>query len=284
MTHTKNYYRIVLCSILFGLALLLCTQKSIVASADTQVKEGRGYYIDDEAGLITDESSMETIVNNCKTIYSNYDTEVFILTKNSIPGNRKHYLEITADAHEVTDAVLLLINMDSNNRGYEIQGYGSAEFALDDKRIESVLDRMYPDMVDGNYTDAIFTFIGSVNSACQSFDYQDYEENPQHYVPHGETDYRKGIYNPWSQLFFAIVIAVIIVIIMVANSGGKVTVDQNTYLDRTDSRILARYDHYIRTTTTKRRKPSDSSSSGGHSSGGGRSSGGRSHSGGGRSF
>lgn len=284
MTHTKNYYRIILCAILFGLALLLCTQKSIVGTADAQAKEGNGYYIDDEAGLITDESSLDMIVNYCETIYSSYDTEVFILTKNSIPGSRKQYLEDTADAHEVTNAVLLLINMDSSNRGYEIQGYGSAEFAIDDDRIESILDQMYPDMVDGNYTDAIYAFVSHVYNACQSFDYQDYEDNPQDYVPHGETDYRKGIYNPWTQLFFAVVIAVIIVIIMVANSGGKVTVDQNTYLDRTDSRILARYDHYIRTTTTKRRKPSDSSSSGGHSSGGGRSSGGRSHSGGGRSF
>lgn len=243
------------------------------------------YTVSDEAGLIDSQDNLDFIADSCEKIYQEFDTEVFILTRNSIPTNsRKQYLEDYADANAVEDAVMLLINMDSNNRGYEIQGYGSAEFAVSDSRIEDILDEMYGDMAAGNYTNAINTYVQEVYYACTSFDYQDYEENPDDYVPHGATNYNSGMYNPLMQLACSAGIALIIVILMVSSSGGKVTVNQSTYLDKSDSRLLARYDHYIRTSTSKRRKPSDSGGSGGRRGGGGVSSGGRSHSGGGRSF
>ena len=73
-------------------------------------------------------------------------------------------------------------------------------------------------------------------------------------------------------------------LLMLFNSKGKVTVNRNTYMDPNNSRLLGHWDRYIHTTTTKRRKPQENHSSGGHSGGGGVSSGGHSHSGGGRSF
>lgn len=245
------------------------------------------YTISDEAGLIDSQDNLDSIANGCERIYQEFDTEVYILTRNSIPTNsRKKYLEDYADMNAVEDAVMLLINMDSNNRGYEIQGYGSAEFSISDSRIEDILDEMYGDMVAGNYTDAINTYVQEVYYACTSFDYQDYDENPDNYIPHSNgPDYNSRLYHPLMQLACAAGIALIIVIIMVSNSGGKTTVNQSTYLDKSDSRLLARYDHYVRTSTSKRRKPSDSSGSGRSGGGGGGvSSGGRSHSGGGRSF
>lgn len=240
--------------------------------------------ISDEAGLIAGDEQMSRIADACEEIYVSYDTEVIIMTRNSIPSSREKYLEDYADSIGGGDVVMLLINMDSNNRGYEIQGYGSAEFAVDDSTIENILDNMYDDMVAGNYTDAIETFVYNVDTACALFDYEDYENHPEAYTPHTNgPDYREGVYNPLFQLVCSAAIALIAVMIMVYNSGGKMTVNQSTYLDRSDSRLLARYDHYIRTSTSKRRKPSNSSSGGGHR-GGGVSSGGHSHSGGGRRF
>lgn len=240
--------------------------------------------ISDEAGLIAGQEQLSRITDACEEIYASYDTEVIIMTRNSIPSSRKKYMEDYADSIGGGDVVMLLINMDSGNRGYEIQGYGSAEFAVDDSTIENILDNMYSDMVNGNYASAIETFVDNVDTACYRFDYADYESHPEDYTPHTNgPDYKQGIYNPLFQIVCSFAIALIIVIIMVSNSGGKMTVNQSTYLDRSDSRLLARYDHYIRTTTSKRRKPSDSGSGGGHS-GGGVSSGGHSHSGGGRSF
>lgn len=268
------HIRLFPCLALLLFCLIACFPK--VAAAKSTIS--------DEAGLIAGEDQLSRITDACEEIYASYDTEVIIMTRNSIPSSRKKYMEDYADSIGGGDVVMLLINMDSNDRGYEIQGYGSAEFAVDDSTIENILDNMYNDMVEGNYTGAIETFVDNVDTACYRFDYEDYENHPEDYTPHTNgPDYKQGIYNPLIQLVYSAGIALIVVIVMVYNSGGKMTVNQSTYLDRSDSRLLARYDHYIRTSTSKRRKPSDSSGGSGHS-GGGVSSGGHSHSGGGRSF
>lgn len=76
----------------------------------------------------------------------------------------------------------------------------------------------------------------------------------------------------------ALGLAAMIVGKMVSNSGGRVTVNRQTYEDANVSGVLEHRDQYLHTTTTKRKieKSSSSSSSGG---GGGTTSGGHSHSG-----
>lgn len=256
----------------------------IIACFCSMTDASAATYIYDEAMLLDDEALEETIISICADIEQKYDTTIYILTRNSVPNeNYKRYLEDYADAEEVTNAVFLLIDM--GGRGFEIQGYGSAEFAVDDNTIENTLDDMMPYMSDGDYGMAIYTFVTDVEYACRYFNYENYENNPDQYVPHTEKSVSAGdiFSNPLVQLVICVIIALIILAIMISNSGGKVTTNPGTYLDRSSSRVLARYDHYVRTTTTKRRKPSNNSGGGSHH-GGGVSSGGRSHSGGGRSF
>ena len=72
------------------------------------------------------------------------------------------------------------------------------------------------------------------------------------------------------ELVIAIVVGLIAIAIMVGNAGGKNTTNCNTYLDPTNSRVLAKRDRYIRTSVNKRKiEKSDSSSSSGGGGGGG---------------
>ena len=84
----------------------------------------------------------------------------------------------------------------------------------------------------------------------------------------------------WFQIIASLTIAGIAVSVMAYNSGGRITVNEGTYRDFSNSRVIERNDNYIRTSVTKRRKPSDDNqNSGGSGGGGGVSSGGHSHSG-----
>jgi uncharacterized protein len=80
------------------------------------------------------------------------------------------------------------------------------------------------------------------------------------------------------------VIGAIAVGIMAYGSGGRVTVNNRTYMDGKNSKVVASRDDYIRTVTTRVRRPSNNNGGGRSSGGGGISSGGSSHSGGGRGF
>jgi len=71
---------------------------------------------------------------------------------------------------------------------------------------------------------------------------------------------------------------------MAYGSGGRVTVNNRTYLDNQHSNLINRRDDYIRTVTTRARKPSNNNGDGRSSGGGGISLDGYSHSGGGREF
>lgn len=229
--------------------------------------------ITDEAFLFSDEELQE-LTQKGDLIYDQHQVDVYIMTRNSLPNGQYFisYMEDYADAMEVTDAILLLINMDPSDRVYEIEGYGKAETYLNENRCGKVLDSMQSDMRSGNYFDAVSIgldksnkYLGAKDSALADA----VIDSPLFTIP--------------VHLLIAVLIAGIIVGTWVYRSGGTMSVGAFTYMNQNSSRVLARHDQYIRTTTTKRRKPE--SSGGGGSGGSGISSGGRSHSGGGgRSF
>ena len=95
-----------------------------------------------------------------------------------------------------------------------------------------------------------------------------------------ERDYARIVHA-----IFAFGITFIIMWIMVARSGGRITVNKSTYMDEYRSKIVAKEDKYIRTKRTKRRISNDNnrshrSSSGSRRFGSSRRSGGGSHGGG----
>lgn len=80
----------------------------------------------------------------------------------------------------------------------------------------------------------------------------------------------------WFQLLLAAIIGFLIVLCNAIHMGGKMTVNDRTYLDESRSRLVGKHDHYIRTSVTKTKRSSDNDS-GNSSSGGGDSGGSGGH-------
>lgn len=80
----------------------------------------------------------------------------------------------------------------------------------------------------------------------------------------------------WFQLGLGLLVGTIVVLILVRNSGGKMTTNGKTYMNKSFSGLIGRRDIYTHTTYVRTRKSSSSSGS--------RSGGGRSHSSGGGRF
>jgi uncharacterized protein len=259
----------------------------------------------DFSGLFSDQE-----VSELEGIFKKYGVEGLIdivaITVDSLDSiTRKKYLEDFYDEYgfgydkEFGDAVLLLINMDPADRGVEIQGYGMAEYYVNNDRIEYMLDDITELLKSGDYYEAMEEY------AKQAAYYMNQEKGVKVEPATGDQNTGNGygessydgpsdyygekedniFYNTLVQLGIALAIGGISVGVMAANSGGRITVHNRTYLNEGTSGVVDSRDDYIRTTTTKVRKPQNNNNGGGRSSGGGGiSSGGNSHSGGGRGF
>jgi len=278
-----------LTGILFLIFFFLCISAPKVSFASEVT------HVTDDASIFTD-TEKEDLEEQCRQFYESNNVNVVVLTTNSIDVTRKKYIEAYYDPMEtvLSDAVILLINMDSSDRGIELQGYGSCEYTMSNDRGEMVLDAIAPYLQDGAYFDSMTEFLQEVDYYVNlepTTTYQHTEQDNQNYNEDYYTD-RQNSNSKTSfaakslrNLAIAVVMAVVIVFIMAYNSGGRMTANQGVYLDASHSRILGQYDHYIRTTTTRVPKPKpQNNSSGGGFGGGGVSSGGNSHSGAGRSF
>lgn len=146
----------------------------------------------------------------------------------------------------------------------DVSGQGAIKEKLDNSRCLKVVDEMKPDLTDGNLYGASVTFIKTVDRYIK--------------VRPGISPDFFLLKLPF-QLLIGFLLALIIILIMIHNSGGKVTVTQNTYLDAKSPGVIGRYDRFVRKTVTKRKIET---SSGSHSSGGSSGGGGGSH--GGSSF
>lgn len=249
------YSLICLFTVLFVL-LPLGSTTTYAAAGDQKIFDSYGLFTDKEISKLKDIS---------KEYGEAGKVDIVIITTDELDGKtREQYLEDFYDANgfgynkEFGDAVLILINMSSNDRGVEILGFGEAEKYISGSRKDRILDDIVPMLSGGKYYNAM----------------AEYSKQVAYYMN------QKGIFfNIFFQLAIALVIGGVAVIIMALQSGGKITVSNRTYLDEQHSKLIASQDNYIRTTTTRVRKPTNNSSGGG-----GVSSGGHSHSGGGRSF
>lgn len=224
--------------------------------------------ITDEAHLFAEEQ-LSDLRSTGNSISETYQVDFHIMTRETLDGEYfMYYMERYADDNEIEDAILILISMEPGNRIYEIEGYGQTQNFLTDSRCIKILDLMEYDMRAGNYYNAVNKALNRCNL------YLGKESSPI-----ADTVMESPFFKSWVQLILCICLAAIIVGVWVYNSGGKMTVHGKDYLNEGNSRILARHDHYIRTTVSKRVKPSESS--GGGRGGSGVSRGGRSHSGGG---
>ncbi|WP_193556091.1 TPM domain-containing protein [Paenibacillus ginsengarvi] len=161
------------------------------------------------------------------------------------------------------NAVILM--MDMKNREVYLAGFYKAKELLDDARLKKIRTRISPDLTSGDYQLAFKTYIQT------AYDYMGYRAgvNPDNLL-----------FNIWFQLIVSLVIGGVIVWIMVRNSGGRITINRQTYEDSRTSGVLERHDQYLNTTITKQKiEKNNGRGSGGGGGGGGTTGGGHSHSG-----
>lgn len=210
-------------------------------------KQNLDYYI-----LLTDELEGVTV-----------PADESIRRSSTVNLSEEFYNMLQASGVQQKDcAILTIFYPGVNGQNYaDISGQGTIKEKLDDSRCQQVFDKIVPDLKDGDLYNACITYLKTVDRYIKVRP----GINPELFL----------LKLPF-QLLIGFVIALIIVLIMVHNSGGKVTVTQSTYLDSRSPGVIGRYDRFVRKTTTKRKI--ETSSGGGHSSGGG--GGGGSHGGG----
>lgn len=158
-----------------------------------------------------------------------------------------------------------ILTIDMQHREVYLAGFYKAKKYLDDVRVNQIRNKISPYLSSEDYFQASKLFI----------------ETAHHYM-----GYRPGV-NPenilfkgWFQLIVALAVAGVVVSVMAYHSEGRVTVNDRTYLDTNQSRVIEKKDEYIRTSVTKTKKPSSNNNGGGGGfTGGGFTGGGHSHSG-----
>lgn len=228
-------------------------------------------HIYDQAGLLS-----ETEISDLEAYAAEKSREqgadFLLLTTNSTDGQMIQtymgdFFDGWADENGQENAVLLTIDMGSRN--FYLAGFGTAETRLDNQRVELVLDRITPYMVEGQYAGAFRETI----------------ETSDRYM-----EYRPGVnpesifFKTWFHAAAGLLLGGIIVGSMLYNSGGRNTTTAATYIDRDNTRVTRDSDRFRNKTVTRRRIPKNNNSGGGFGGGGGMTGGGRSFSGGGRSF
>lgn len=192
---------------------------------------------------------------------------------------------------ESYDGLILLINMD--DREVYISTTGEAIEYFTDARINSILDKVYVCLTQGNYIEGSRTFLDEV----EKFVEKGIPSNQYTYDENTGISSRENIDVSISQkndlinrtiiyLLISLGIGGISVGIMAMNNKGKTTTNQSTYLDSNSFKLINSQERHVNTKVTF--VNIDTKSNSGSKSVGRstvhRSSSGRSHGGGGRKF
>lgn len=251
-----------LLALFFYVAIAAPFLMNIAAATSNQDKT----LIYDDAHLLS-QADMNELNAMANKYGAERQTDIIILTSENTEN--KDVVDIVEDfydkqgpGYDKAHGNAVILTLDMNNRDVYIAGFGKDEEYLDDSRATKVREKITPYLSDGDYKGGFEKFIKETNRYL-GFKPGVNPDNP--------------LFNIWVQLGGALVIGALVVGVMVFRSGGRVTVDGDTYEDVGRSGVLEHEDRYIRTTVTKRKieKNNDNSSGGG----GGTSDGGYSHSG-----
>lgn len=142
------------------LVLVLCACTAVPAFA----AEEKAPCLLDLAGLLT-ESEADALEVKLEAIADKFSVQVAILTMPTCDGEnheayaKNFYREGGYGLGENKDGILLLIDMDEDNRGWAIYGKALGADAMTSSVIESVGEDMTPDLKDGNYAAAFDIFV-----------------------------------------------------------------------------------------------------------------------------
>ncbi|WP_128655478.1 TPM domain-containing protein [Paenibacillus sp. 598K] len=247
--------------LMLAIGLLLLPTSSLAADKQR---------IFDEAGLLSDSARAE--LETLAASYSETHQTDFILyttdREHSVDAKRltQDFYDERGPGYNKSFGNAAIMTVDMYTRDVYIAGFYHAKEYLDDARIQKVLDYVAPQLTNGDYAEAFRQFLE------RSDYYMSFEPgfNPDNIL-----------FKTWFQVAVSLALGALVVGVMAYRSGGRVTINRQTYEDSASSGVLAHRDTYLRTTTTKTKIPKNNGGGGG---GGGMTRGGHSHSGGGRSF
>ncbi|MGE6260093.1 TPM domain-containing protein [Heyndrickxia sporothermodurans] len=274
----------------FMIAFLLLMPFGTLAKAQAF---DRHKYIYDYAGLLKDKE-VKKLQSLSSKLGKERDTAFIVITVDGTDGKElEQYVEDFYDdndpGYNQPDGNAVFLAIDMEERDVHLAGYGKAEDYLDDGRLDSIREEITPVLSDGNYFQAFsdymtlsHEYMGEEPSGS-SEEYTDHDLDTGHEEYVGDEtggDQENIFFQWWFQLIASLFVAGIVVAIMAFQSGGRVTVNAQTYINNNQSKVISRYDRFVRKTVTKQLKPKNDSNNSGHShGGGGTSSGGQSHSG-----
>lgn len=221
----------------------------------------------DNAGLLTSKEA-DDITAQLNKVSQKYDCDIMIITIEGLDGygDRDSYIRDFASQHNVLDDyVILLVDMDSFNRGLTISTNGLCRKKMNGTLCERTYKSIKSNMSNKKYHDAFSSFLSKTDRYLSKFSRV------------------YAVFTPSELLITSVVsllIGFIAVFAMMQNVGGRDTTNGSTYLNPLNSRVLVRRDQYIRTSITKVPKPKDNGNHNGGSGGGG----GSNHASGGGSF
>ncbi|WP_425465572.1 TPM domain-containing protein [Paenibacillus hemerocallicola] len=259
-----NRYRAILAVLFFTVGLLAFSMnRTAVEAAATEMKQ----LIHDDAGLL-DRETYDRLNAMANQYGAERETDIMIFTsKNAenidVMKLMQNFYDEHAPGYDKPHGNTAILTLDMKNREVYLAGFYKGKEYLDDGRLDKIRHKISPALTSGDYELAFQTYILTV---------------------HKYMGFRPGVnpdnilFNIWFQLAVSLGIAAIIVGMMAYRSGGRVTVNRQTYEDASTSGILDHRDQYLRTSVSKRKI--EKNSGGGRSGGGGGTTGGgHSHSG-----
>jgi uncharacterized protein len=243
----------------FAVSLIVIPVGGVVAADDKKL-------IYDDAGLLDQEQYDE--LNAMANLYgAERETDIIIFTSDNtdnidVMKLMQNFYDEKAPGYDKPHGNVAILTMDMKNRELYLGGFYKAKEYLDDGRLDQIRNKISSDLTNGDYALAFETYILTAHK------YMGFPPgvNPDNLL-----------FSLWFQLSASLVIGGIIVTMMAYRSGGRITVNRQTYEDSGTSGILKDRDKYLHTTTTRQKiEKNNNSGSGG---GGGTTGGGHSHSG-----
>lgn len=231
------------------LVLVLCACTAMPAFA----VEEKAPCVLDLAGLLT-ESEADALEAKLKAIADKFSVQVVIVTMPTCDGEdhgayaKAFYQSAGYGLGENKDGILLLIDMDEENRGWYIYGKALGADAMTTTIIESVGEDMTPDLKDGNYAAAFDIFV----SKC---------EERIDIAINGEP------FDPGMSLIISLAIGIVLALIVTGIMKGKLKSVRAQraaakYVREGSMNLTESYEMFLYRTVERKEKPKSSSSSG----------------------
>ena len=259
----------------------------------------KDHFVYDKAGVYT-ASEEKKLQKMCEQVGEKLGLDIIIVTTNNLGYGNGYASDSKIDWYEsqyaeafylkggFDDGILYLLDM--NYDGIYVTRSGFAEVYLDNGDHEEILDAIWDDFLDYDYYDAAKSFVNKVEDivgprlkdkefqalkqAWEDGNYKYYDEFYMDYKTDIREAHKENLFTPFRSfttcLIAGAIIGVITVIIILFNSGSKMTAGAKTYLKSGSFRLLQRFDRY--THTTKHSYRVNTSSGGGGGGGGGFSS------------